>query len=396
MRVLRFTVALIASVLSFAGSASAEAVKIGVILSYSGFLAQAGQSMEKGLDLYVKTHGKDLPPDVTLDLIRRDDTSSNPEVGRRLAQELIARDRVQMITGVVSSPIASAIAPLTAEAKVPFVIMNAAGSAIPRLSPYITRVSFTLWQQAYPMGKWAAQQGWKSGYTAVSDYIPGHDAEAGFARGFADGGGTSLRSLRMPPNLLDFSAFLQRMNDDKPDFIFVFVPGGKYATAFFKSWSDLGLKDAGVKIIATQDLVTDDELPNMGDLPIGVVSTGTYSIAGKRPQNREFLDAWAREYGTNEIPNYIAVGGWDGMAAIFDVIKKTNGRFDSDQAMAILQHWQDPNSPRGPIAIDPATRDIVQNVYIRRVEKVEGHLANVEFETIPLMKDPWKELNPVK
>lgn len=378
------------------GPAAAQTIKIGMITSYSGFLAQAGDSMDKGFSLYLKLHEKDLPPGVKIELLRRDDTSDKPDVGKRLAQELITRDHVQLLAGLVSSPVAAAIAPLTAEAKVPLVLMNAAGTAIPRISPYVVRVSFTLWQQSYPLGKWAAQQGWTSGDTAVSDYIPGHDAEGGFIRGFKDSGGQTLRSVRMPQADSDFAPFLQRMRDDKPDFIFVFVPGGKYATSFIKGWSDLGLKKAGIKLISTQDLVTDDELPNMGDLPLGIVSAGTYSVAGTRPQNKDFLDAWRREYGDKVIANYIAVGGWDGMAAIFSVIKGTQGRFDGDQALAVLKTWKNPDSPRGPIEIDPNTRDVVQNVYIRRVETVDGHPANVEFDTIPMVKDPWKELNPPK
>ena len=374
----------------------AQTIKIGVITSYSGFLAQAGDSMEKGLSLYVKLHRGDLPPGVSIELVRRDDTSNAPDVGRRLAQELVTRDHVQILAGVVSSPIAAAIAPLTAEAKVPFVIMNAAGASIPRISPYVVRVSFTLWQQAYPLGQWAARQGWKRGYTAVSDYIPGHDGEGAFAKGFTDGGGDMVGSVRFPPAGADFAPFVQRIKDVDPGVVFVFVPGGKQATAFMKAWSDLGLDRSGIRIVATQDLVADDELPNMGDAPLGIVSAGIYSVAAKRPQNKEFVAAWRAEYGEGAIANYLGVGGWDGMAAIFEVIKRTNGKFDGDRAVAILASWKNPDSPRGPIEIDPATRDIVQNVYIRRVEKEDDHLANVEFDTIAMVKDPWKELNPAK
>jgi branched-chain amino acid transport system substrate-binding protein len=352
--------------------------------------------MDKGASLYLKLHEKDLPPGVQVELVKRDDTSSNADVGKRLAQELITREHVAILAGVVGSPIAAAIAPLTAEAKVPLVIMNAVGSAITRISPYVVRVSFTLWQQAYPMGKWAAQQGWKRGYTAVSDFIPGHDAEGGFAKGFTDGGGEMVGAVRFPPANPDFAPFIQRIKDVKPDVIFVFVPGGKQATSFMKTWTDLGLKDTGVKLVGTQDIVTDDELPNMGEAPLGIVTAGIYSVAGNRPQNQAFLAAWTREYGEAVIPNYVAVGGWDGMTAIFDVIRETKGKFDGDQAMAILKTWKNPDSPRGPIEIDPATRDIVQTVYIRRVEMENGRLANVEFDRIPLVKDPWKELNPAK
>ena len=379
-----------------APAAVADIIKIGFITSYSGFLAQAGDSMDKGANLYLKTHEKELPPGVQVELIKRDDTSSNADVGKRLAQELITREHVQILAGLVASPIAAAIAPLTAEAKVPLVLMNAAGSAIPRISPYVVRVSFTIWQQAYPMGKWAAQQGWKKGYSAVSDYIPGHDGEAGFAKGFTDGGGEMLGAVQFPPANPDFAPFVQRIKDAKPDVVFVFVPGGKQATGFMKAWSDLGLAAAGIKLVGTQDIVTDDELPNMGEAPLGIVTAGIYSVANSRPQNQAFLAAWSREYGDGVIPNYTAIGGWDGMAAIFDVIKQTKGAFDGDQAMAILKTWKNPDSPRGPIEIDPATRDIVQTVYIRRVEQQNGRLANVEFDSIPLVKDPWKELNPAK
>jgi branched-chain amino acid transport system substrate-binding protein len=379
-----------------ASPVSADTVKIGFITSYSGFLAQAGDSMDKGVALYLKTHQADLPPGVQIELIKRDDTSSNADVGKRLAQELITRDHVQILAGVVGSPIAAAIAPLTAEAKVPLVIMNAAGSAIPRISPYLVRVSFTIWQQAYPMGKWAARQGWKKGYTAVSDFIPGHDGEAGFAKGFTDAGGEMVGAVQFPPANPDFAPFVQRIKDAKPDVVFVFVPGGKQATGFMKAWADLGLTAAGVTLVGTQDVVTDDELPNMGEAPLGIVTAGIYSVAGKRPQNAAFLAAWSKEYGDTVIPNYIAVGGWDGMAAIFDVIKQTKGSFDGDQAMAILKTWKNPDSPRGPIEIDPTTRDIVQTVYIRRVERESGRLANVEFDSTPRVKDPWKELNPPK
>jgi branched-chain amino acid transport system substrate-binding protein len=194
----------------------------------------------------------------------------------------------------------------------------------------------------------------------------------------------------------DFVPFLQRAKDAKPQVLFNFNPGGAQAPTFMKAWQDLGMSAAGIKIVATPDLVTDDELPNMGDETLGVVSAGPYSVAATRPANQTFLAAWHQAYGDKAIPDYASVAGWDGMAAIFGIVKETKGKFTGDQAMQILSHWKDPNSPRGPIYIDPETRDIVQNIYIRRVEKVNGQLANVEFATIPDVKDPWKELNPPK
>ncbi len=376
--------------------AAAETVKVGVILTYSGPAASLGDQIGKGIHLYVKEHEKDLPPGVKVELVERDDTGLNPELAKRLAQELITREHVQFLTGLIWTPNANAIAPLATEAKLPVILMNAAGAATTRLSPYIARVSFTLWQTSFPLGKWAVQQGAKKAYTAVSDYAPGHDGEAAFTKAFTEAGGEIVGTVRFPPQNPDFVPFLQRAKDAKPDVLYVFVPSGKQSTAVMKAYSDLGLKAAGIKLVGPQDIVTDEELPNMGNEPLDVVTAGNYSSAAARPANQEFLAAWKREYGDKAIPNFMTIGGWDGMAAILDVIKATKGQIDGDKAMAILKGWKNPNSPRGPIMIDPDTRDIVQNIYIRRTERQGDHLANIELETIPQVKDPWKELNPAK
>jgi branched-chain amino acid transport system substrate-binding protein len=375
---------------------AAQTVKVGLINSYTGFVAQPADQGQKGFDLYVKLHEKDLRPGVKIELLRRDDTS-NPEVGKRLAQELITRDHVQLLTGIVLSPVAAAVAPMTAEAKVPLLLdIAAAGAAIPRLSPYVARISFTLWQESYPIGKWAAEQGWKTGYTAVSDFIPGHDAEAAFTKAFTDGGGKMIGSVRFPPTNPDFSPFVQRIKDAKPDVVFIFVPAGTQATAMIKAMQDLGLREAGINVVAPQDLLPDEELPRMGDTPLGLITSGTYSADAKRPANEAFVAAWKHEYGDKSIPDFFSVDAWDGMAAIYALVKETKGNFTADEAMTFLSHWTDPHSPRGPIMIDPETRDIVQNVYIRRVEKQADRLVDVEIATIPMVKDPWKELNPPK
>jgi branched-chain amino acid transport system substrate-binding protein len=376
-------------------SAAAQTIKVGVILTYSGPQASLGEQIDRGIDLYVKEHAKDLPPGVTLTLVKRDDTY-NADVGKRLAQELIVRERVTVLAGVIGAPTANAIAPLTAEAKIPFVVMNAAGVTTPRLSPYVVRVSFTHWQLSLPLGRWAAQHLGKRAMTAVSDFAPGYDGESGFNMGFTQMGGEIVGSIRMPVMTLDFAPFFERIKAARPDVLYVFIPAGQQATAVMKAYADVGLKSAGVKLVGPQDIVTDEELPNMGDTPEGVITTGNYSPAAKRPQNEAFLAAWRRSYGDAAIANFMSVAGWDGMAAIYDVIKRTGGTFDGDQAMAILRGWKDPDSPRGPIMIDPETRDIVQNVYIRRTERVGDHFANIEFETIEQVRDPWKELNPVK
>src|SRR5690348_13549054 len=363
--------------------AAAETIKVGVILTYSGPNASLGDQIDKGISLYVKEHQKDLPEGVTLELVRRDDTGPNPDVAKRLAQELITREHVKFLTGVVWSPNAAAIAPLTAEAKVPLVLSNAAGSAITRISPYVARVSFTLWQESLPLGTWAAQKGGlKRVYIATSDFIPGHDARDAFSKGFKDAGGEIVGTVQFPVKDPDFVPFMQRIKDAKPDAVFVFIPSGKQATAVMKAYNDLNMKADGVKIIGPQDIVPDEELPSMGQEPLGVISSGIYSNAGDRPANKAYVAAWNREYGEKTPPGFMSVGGWDSMAAIFAVIKETRGQADTlaRTAMNILANWQNPDSPRGPIMIDPETRDIVQTVYIRRVEKQGDRLANIEFE----------------
>ena len=395
-RALRAWMPAIAGLALLSVGAAAQTVKIGMISSYTGFAAQAADEGQKGVDLYIKEHEKELPPGLKIEILRRDDTSS-PEVGKRLAQELITRDHVQLLAGIILSPVAAAIAPLTAEAKVPLVLnMAAAGAAITRISPYVVRVSFTLWQESYPLGKWAAGQGWKKGYTAVSDFIPGHDSEAAFTKSFTDAGGKIVGAVRFPVANPDFAPFVQRIVDAKPDVVFIFVPAGTQATAMVKAIRDFQLREAGINIASPQDLLPDEELPHMGDTPLGLITSGTYSTAAQRPANQAFLAAWKGAYGDSAIPDFFSVDGWDGMAMIFDMLKATKGKFTADEAMAFFKTWKNPDSPRGPISVDPETRDIVQNVYMRRVEKIDGKLANVEFATIPQVKDPWKELNPPK
>jgi len=383
--------AVVAVALAF--PAAAQTVKIGVITTYSGPLAPPGISMDKGLTLYAKLHSKDLPKGVTVEIVRRDDTGIAPDVAKRLAQELITRDHVNIIAGVVYSPNALAMAPIMTEAKMPFVDMNAAAAVLTTKSPYIVRDSFTLQQISAPMGEWAAKHGLKSAYTAVSDYAPGWDAEDGFKIGITKGGGKVVGSVRFPVQNPDFTPFLQRIKDIKPKSLFIFVPGGPQSTQMMKTYNELGLKQAGITLVTTQDLLIDSELPRMGDIPLGVVSSGSYSVAATRPANKAFVAAWHKEFGAKDTPDFPAVQGWDGMAMIFDVIKKTGGKFTGDQAMAILKNYKTTDSPRGPFMIDPLTGDIIQNIYIRRAEKVGGKIANVEFETFPMVKDPWKAMH---
>jgi branched-chain amino acid transport system substrate-binding protein len=387
---------LLGAVMLCAGPLAAQTVKVGFMSTFSGPGAAQGDQLDKGAKLYLKLNSGKLPRGVKIDLISRDDTGANPDVAKRIAQELIVRDKVQLLTGFVWTPNAAAIAPLTAEAKVPYVSMNAAGVNIVNMSPYMARVSFTLWQSVYPLGQWAAKK-FKRAYIAVSDFAPGHESEEAFTKGFKDGGGEIIDAVRIPLANPDFVPYMQRVKDAKPDVLFAFNPAGKQATAMMKAYADLGLDKIGIKYIGPGDLTTDEELQGMGDAAIGVITVHHYSAAADRPANKAFVAAYKKEYGQKLNPGFMAVGAWDGMDLIFHVIRAQNGKLNPDRTMELIKQYKNPNSPRGPIAIDPDTRDIIQNEYLREVRKVGGQLANVEIETIATqLKDPWKEFNKKK
>ncbi len=383
---------LAAAIFLVCGSATAQTVRIGIVNTFTGPQASFGEMNDRAMKLYMKMHEKDLPPGVKLELIQRDDGGPNPDKAKQLAQELIVRDKVHLLAGVAFTPNALAIAPLTAEAKIPLIITNAGTSVITTRSPYIARLSFTLWQACVPLGQWAARK-FKRAYILVSDYGPGHDAEAAFSSGFKEGGGEIIGALRVPLQNPDFAPYLQRVKDAKPDTLMVFIPAGKTATQVMKTFSDLGLDKAGIKLIGPGDITTDEELPNMGDVALGVTTVFHYSAAAERPANRRFVEAWKKEYGATSTPNFVAAAAWDGMDAIFYVVKAQKGKIDPDRTMELLKSYSNPNSPRGPISIDPRTRDIVQDEYLREVRRVDGQLANVELETVArAVKDPWKEM----
>ncbi len=369
--------------------ARAQTVKIGMILTYSGRDAALGQQIDRAVDLFVKLHASELPPGVKVELIKRDDTGVNPALAKRLAQELVLRDQVQILTGGQWTPNAMAIAALTKEARVPFVTMTAGGSTVTLQSPYVVRTGWTLWQTSYPLGQWAAKQGWKTAYTAVSDFAPGYDGEAAFTKSFTEGGGKIIGSVRIPLQTTDYLPYFQKIKDMNPDVVYVFNPGGPQATAFMKAFDDIGITKSKIKLIGPLDITSDEELPNMGRSALGVVTLGQYSPAATRQSNVDFVAAWKKQYGADAVPTYFAMAGWDGMHAIFDAIKAQKGNIDPDRTMKFLRGWSDPNSPRGPIRIDQAG-DLVQNLYLRRVEEKDGHLANIEFATIEQIGDPWK------
>lgn len=377
-----------------AAPADTKTIKVGIILTYSGSDASIGEAIDRGAELFLKLHRSDLPPGVELQLIKRDETGPTPDVAKRLARELIVREGVQILTGGQWTPNVSAIAPLATEAGIPYVVMSSGTASTTRLSPFIVRVAFTTWQHSYHMGKWAAMNGLARASTIVSDYAAGLDAEEAFVRGFTEGGGTIVSSVRAPLRTADYVPFLERIRRDKPPAVYGFNPGGPEATRFIKAYDDLGLAAAGIQLIGPNAIVPDDELKNMGDAAVGVISASHYSAAGDRAANRTFVSEWKKAYGPASLPNYFAVGGWDGMAAIVHVIRAQNGELEARRTLELLTNWSNPDSPRGPMRIDPETRDVIHNIYVRRVQKVDGELRNVEFATIPAVKDPWKELHP--
>ena len=387
MQKMQFVVPAVAGLALLAGAASAQDVKIGIINTFSGPTAQQGDMLEKGLKLYDKLHQKDLPQGVKIELIERDDTGANPETAKRLAQEFVTRDHVNLLSGFVWSPNFMAVAPVATEAKIPAISMNAAAIQAVGMSPYMVRTSFTLTQQAYPLGKWAAKQGYKKAYTAVSDYAPGNEGAEAFSKSFTEAGGQVIGSVKFPapPTTPDFAPFLQRVKDAKPDVLYIFVPAGPQATEIMKAARDLDLKGAGITLISTEDLVPDEELPNIGDQAVGLVTSGSIRPTRRGPPTRSSSPPSTRNMATRSNPDFETADAWDGMTMIYDLVIKTKGKFTGDEAMDFFKSWKSESSPKGPVMIDPATRNIVQNVYMRRVEKQGGKLADVEFETLGMM-----------
>jgi len=374
--------------LSALGAQAQETIKVGLIAAFSGPFADYGKMMEGGIKAYMKEHG-DTVAGKKVEIITKDTTGPSPEIAKRLAQELVVRDKVDVLAGFGLTPEALAVAPIAEQAKKPMIIMNAATSIITTKSNYIARVSMTLPQVSAPMGTWAAKNGIKRAVTLVADYGPGIDAETAFKKSFTDAGGQVLESVRVPLRNPEFAPFIQRIKDAKPEGVFIFVPAGEQGVAFMKGYRERGLAEAGIKVIATGDLTDDHVLPAMGDATLGVITSFHYSAAHDSPENKAFLKAFADANPGAGRPNFMAVAAYDGMAAIYEMAKKQNGKIDGDASMAILKGMKI-NSPRGPLMIDPQTRDAVENVYIRKVEKKNGELYNVEFDKFENVKDPGK------
>ncbi|HEY6831071.1 MAG TPA: ABC transporter substrate-binding protein [Pseudolabrys sp.] len=381
--------------LAVGGIAQAETVKIGVVLSFSGANADLGHQIDKAFDLYVKLHANDIAPH-KVELVKRDEGPPTGAQAKTVATELITNDKVKILTGFVFSPSAIALAPVVTQAKVPMIISNAGTAWITNLSPYIARLSFSMWHPAYPMGAYAYDKvGCKTAAVAYTDFPPGKDSTEAFTKGFEQAGGKVTLSIPLgsPVQVPDFTPFFQRIKDAHPDCMYVFIPSGAHATGVMKAYGELGMRKAGVKLVGPMDLVPDNKLQDMGDAAIGTIVMSHYAVDLDNPENKAFLAAWHKEYGADSYPDFMSAAGWDTMHAIFDTIKKLDGNVsDGSKVIEALKGWS-ADGPRGRVTIDPATRDIVQDEHaIEVIRRPDGKLGEKVLGTTKAVKDECKEL----
>lgn len=369
--------------------ANDKPLRIGLIATYSGPYADYGRQFDAGAALWLKEHGGKIAGR-SVEIIRKDAPGAAPDTAKRLAQELVVRDKVDIISGLDFSPNAYAVAAVATQAKVPAIVMNAASSAITTSSPFVTRLSFTVQQVSAPMAQWMVRNGIKETYTVVADYASGTDSDTAFTQAFEAAGGKVVGRLRTPMNNPDFSAYVQRIKDAKPQSVFFFFPSGVMPRSFLKVWKERGMDEAGIKLFATGEATDDSFLEATGDVAQGLVTSHHYSYGHPSAKNQKFVKDFEAEFGTRMRPNYFAVTAYDALAAIDLALAKTGGDTTGTKVMEALKGLKF-ESPRGPIEIDPVTRDIVQTVYIRKVEKVGGKLVNVEFAKFERVKDPAKE-----
>jgi branched-chain amino acid transport system substrate-binding protein len=377
----------ILAVVATAATSTAQAqgaVKIGVIMPYSGQFADLATQMDNGIKLYIKQKG-DTVAGKKIEIIRKDTGGVAPDVASRLAQELITRDGVDILAGFSLSPNAIAVSKVSAEAKKFMVIMNAATTVIITMSPYSVRTSMTLPSVGATAGTWAYKSGVRKAYTMVSDFAPGKDAEASFHEAFKKAGGEIVGSVRMPVANPDFSAFVQRAKDINPESIFIFVPAGAQPAALGKAFAERGIDATKIKIIGTGEVGDEKSLQGMGDSGLGIITVWHYDFNDDSKLNKEFVAAYHAEYKRN--PDFSSVGGYDGMHVIYEALKKTSSKTDGESLVAAAKGLKF-ESPRGPLLIDPDTRDIVQNIYVRQVRKVGSDLRNVAFDKVENVKDP--------
>jgi branched-chain amino acid transport system substrate-binding protein len=394
MKLMRW-LGLTALALAVGSTAQAQTVKIGVVLPFSGANADLGHQMDKAFDLYVKLHAKDIAP-YKVELIKRDEGPPTGAVAKTVTTELITNDKVQLVTGFSFSPSAIALAPVITQSKVPMVIANAGTAWITNLSPYIVRLSFSMWHPAYPMGAYAYNKiGCKTAAMAYTDFPPGKDSTEAFKTGFEKAGGKVTLSIPMgsPVQVPDFTPFFQRIKDAHPDCMYVFIPSGAHATGVMKAYGELGMRKAGIKLIGPMDLVPDNKLQDMGDAAIGTIVMGHYAVDLSNAANKAFNAEWHKAYGPDSYPDFMSAAAWDSMHAIFDTIKKLKGNLsDGEKVVAALKGWST-DGPRGHVMIDPATRDVVEDEHAMEVyRKPDGKLGMKILGTTKQVKDECKVL----
>jgi len=377
-----FAVAVFLLLGGIAPTADAAEIKIGVLGSFSGPYADWGRQFQRSVDLFLEQNGGKVG-DNTLSVVYRDVGGNNPQRARQLAEELVVRDQVQYLAGLDFTPTVIAVADVINAAKIPFVIFNSAMTDVPQKSPYFVRTGFTLWAVTIPAAEYAITQHKRRAVILIADYAPGYDAIAGFTKGFTDGGGTIADVIKVPLGTVDFSSYLQRVRDSKPDVIWAFIPHGPMTINLIGGYVQGGFHAAGIDLYGTTE-TEESSLPALGDGALGVITALHYAPYLDNPTNRKFLADYQAKYGKDELPDVASVAAWDGMRLLAHMIEATGGKKDGEKAIASVKGlaW---DSPRGPVWIDPDTRDIVQNVYIRRVEKVDGTLLNKVIFTYPNM-----------
>ena len=378
-----------------AGVAQAQEVKVGVVLPYTGIGAEFGQAIDRGMEQYLKLNEAAVKP-YKFTLIKRDDKNPSGADSKVATQELLTQDKVDVLAGWVYSPNAIASAPVVSAGKKLAVIMNAGTAHITNMSPSFVRTSFTMWQSGYTLGQAAAKRlNAKTAVVGYTDFPPGKDELNAFKTAFQADGGTVIDEIPMggPGAVPDFTPFFQRAKDKKPDVFFVFVPAGDHAAAVVKTYGALGMRAAGIKLIGPGDITQDTKLQGMGDTAVGLVTMHHYNADLDNPENKRFVAAWKKDYGAASTPDFMAIGGYDGMAAIVHAAQATKGKMEGDKALAALKGWKF-TSPQGPIMIDPDTRDIVMNEYLAEVVKgPDGKLHQKVLATIENVKDPCKALS---
>jgi branched-chain amino acid transport system substrate-binding protein len=374
-----------------AGVAQAQEVKVGLVLPYSGVGAELAQPIDRGVELYLKTHADEIKP-YKINLIKRDYKDASGATAKIVVQELLTQDNVDVIAGWVYSPNAIATAPIVTAGKKLAVLMNAGTAHITNMSPYYVRTSFSMWHAGHALGEAAAKQlGAKTAVVGYTDFPPGKDTLAAFKMAFEGAGGKVIDEIPMAgANAVpDFTPFFQRAKDKKPDVFMVFVPGGDHSTAVVRTYNALGMKEAGIKLIGPGDITQDTKLQPMGQNADGLITMHHYNADLDNPQNKKFVEDWKKAYGADSTPDFMAVGGYDGMAAIVAAIKATGGKLDGDKAVEALKGWKFA-SPRGPIQIDPVTRDIIMNEYLSQASFQNGRVVQKNIGKIDAVKDACK------